>query len=56
MKLSCYFHGVSDARTCVLVKLSSGTHGLSEELGRNEGRYDKCMCTLCAKKPPPLVV
>ena len=42
-----YLHDVSDARTRLLFKFRSGTHGLNEELGRHRGREGKLECTLC---------
>ena len=41
---SVYFH---DAGTRLLFKFRSGTHGLSEELGRHRGREGKKECVLC---------
>ena len=41
-----YLHGVSDARTRVLFKFWSGTHGLNEELGRHRGRNGRTECVL----------
>ena len=37
VKFKRYLNGVGDARTRLLFKLSSGTHGLNEELGRHRG-------------------
>ena len=36
-----YLHRVVDAGTRLLFKFRSGTHGLSEELGRHRGREGK---------------
>ena len=46
-----YLNGVGDAGTRLLFKLSSGTHGLNEELGRHRGREGKYiyMCNLCCE-------
>ena len=41
-----YLHGVSDAGTRLLF-IMSGTHGLTEELGRHRRREGKSECTLC---------
>ena len=38
---------MSDARTRLLFKFRSGTHGLNEELGRHRGREGKLECTSC---------
>ena len=46
VKFKRYFNGVGDAGTRLLFKLRSGTHGLSEELGRHRSREGKCMCNL----------
>ena len=41
---------MGDVGTRLLFKLLSGTHGLSEELGRQRGREGKCMCNnLCSE-------
>ena len=40
-----YLHGLSDARTRLLFKFRSGTHGLNEELGRHRGKKE---CVLCS--------
>ena len=42
-----YLCGVGDAGTRLLFKFRSGTHGLSEELGRHRGREGKKECLLC---------
>ena len=42
-----YLHGISDARTRLLFKFRSGTHGLNEELGRHKGRNGMTGCILC---------
>ena len=42
-----YLHGVSDAGTRLLFIFRSGTHGLSEELGRQKrrnGRTERILC------------
>ena len=41
-----YLHGVSDAGTCLFLKLHSGAHGLNKELGRHRSRDGKCKCNL----------
>ena len=40
---------MGNARTRVLFKLCSGTHGLNEKLGRHRGRAGKYMCNLCGE-------
>ena len=42
-----YLHGVSDARTRLLFKFRSVTHGLNDELGRHWGRNGRTECVLC---------
>ena len=40
-------HCVGDAGNRLLFKLRSGTHGLTEELGRHRGREGRKECLLC---------
>ena len=40
-------HRASDARTRLLLKSRSGTHGLNEELGRHRERNGRTECVLC---------
>ena len=47
VEFKSYLHGVSDARTRLLFKFRSGTHGLNEELGRHRGRNGWTECALC---------
>ena len=42
-----YLHGVSDARSRLLLKFRSETHGWNEELGRHGGREGKVEGILC---------
>ena len=42
-----YLHGVSDARSRLLLMFRSGTHGLNEELGRHGARKGKVQCIVC---------
>ena len=41
-----YLHGVCDAGSRLLFKFRSGTHGLTEELGRYRGKEGKTECSL----------
>ena len=46
-----YLHGICDARSRLLFKFRSGTHGgLNEELGRHRGREGKTKCSLCGNE------
>ena len=46
VELKRCLHGISDARTRLLFKFRSGTHGLNEELGRHKGRNGMAGCIL----------
>ena len=45
-----YLHGVADAGSRLLFTFRSGTHGLSEELGRHRGREGNKECELCGNE------
>ena len=50
-----YLHGVSDARTRLLFKFRSGTHGLNEELRRHRGRNGRTEYVLCCDECESIV-
>ena len=50
-----YFHGINDEGTILLFKFRSGTHSLSEELGRHKGQNGKTECTYCGAKCESMV-
>ena len=45
-----YLHGVADTGSRLLFKFRSGTHGLTEELGRHRGRESNKECELCGNE------
>ena len=50
VELKRYLHGVSDARTRLLCKFRSGTHGLNKELGRHRGRNGRTEWVICSNE------
>ena len=45
-----YLNRVADARSRLLFKFRSGTHGINEELGRRRGRESNKECELCGNE------
>ena len=46
VEFKVYLHGVYDAGSRLMFNFRSGTHGLTEELGRHRGREGRKECLL----------